>query len=243
MNRNQSNKFGMYNGVLSQLDSRSENNNIPQALQTGRDDLQAKIREIEQKDQEKGTVTSGKTVVKNQTGHKLIDQIMIISGPLTAWAVVNDNPEIKAIAGDKRSYLTRIRDNELGQKAEAILNAAEQQLSGLADYGVTQDHLTSLQALIETYRSALGDKESSFADRVSASVSLKTLFQEADEVLKLRLDPLMESIRPIDDDFYYGYKAARVIKDLRGSAGRRTSAATEATAAAGTVAVGSGSQY
>jgi hypothetical protein len=238
MRNNQENKVGMYNGVITVLDNHNGDSDIPRAVFEARDDLKIKVDKITAKDREKATVTSGKTVAEKQAVKQLIDQLMIVGGGLAGWAIVNNNPEAQTVASVRRSYLVRVRDNELVQKAEQIHQLAEQYISNLVDYGINDETLATLKLLTETYQKALGEQESSMATRVSAPVSLTTLFQESDEILKLRLDPLMETVKPVNPDLYNAYKAARVIKDLRGSAGKRTRVVEKITDGAA-----SGGQY
>lgn len=227
MTNRQENKVGMYQGVTTTLDEHADAPGIVPAIPAANGDLKVKIGEILKKDREKGTVTSGKTVAKNQAGNKLIEQTMKVAGPLSAWGYTNANPAVTGVADIKRSFLTRLRDTELAQKATEIYDAAQAYPEQLTDYGITVEVLNELQARIETYKTAMSEQDSSMASRVSAGVSLATLFQEADIILKLRIDPLMEAVRVVNPDFYNAYKAARVIKDLRGSGKRQVAAAAE----------------
>jgi len=218
------NKLGMYNGVITLLNKPENTESLSPAAIEAKNDLENKVTEINDKENEKSSATSGKTRAKKLAANRLIEQVMVVSGALLAWSVDNDNPEVQAISNLTRSYLKKIRDNELDLKGKQIYNLAQQHIDNSSNYGINAESLTELQQLSDTYHMALGEQESSMANRVSAGASMATLFQEADEILKLRLDSLMETVKPNNQDLYDAYNAARVIKDLRGSGTRRQTA-------------------
>jgi hypothetical protein len=224
MTNRQENTYSMMKTTHENVEQNCTNDGMPTMLKTVNDLFGEKLREIAIKDQEKGVLTRGKTHVKRQSSKKLIESVMIISGAMMTYAVINNNLELQALSNIKKSYLKKERDTELAQRAEQIATAAQEHINKLAEYGITSDHLSELQGQITAYRSAMDDQESSMASRVSVRATVITLFQEADNILKLQLDPLMETVKPLNIEFYNAYKAARVIKDLRGG-GRKQAAA------------------
>ena len=186
MTNRQENTFTMMKTTSETVRKKAASDGMPQALKTVNDSLTDKLREIEVKDQEKGVLTSGKTNVKRQASKKLIASLLIVSGGMKTYAEINNNLELQALSSVKKSHLTGVRDTELAQKAEQILNTAQQLITELADYGITADHLTQLQEQLNAYRSAMDAQESSMATRVSVRETVTTLFQEANDISLIR---------------------------------------------------------
>jgi hypothetical protein len=214
MTKRHENKLTMYEGVTSFFTNHQELVNSLAALQRSIDAFGAKIEEIKDKSIARNTATAGKTQAKRSAEKELIDSIMAIASGMFAWAIETGNNEVSALTDVRRSYLTQTRDTELAQKAEAIYRAASDNIADLGDYGITTEMVTELSSQIAAYNAALGEREGSMALRSGAVVSLKTLFQEADDILKKRIDRLMETFVNSEPEFYSGYRSVRVIRDL-----------------------------
>jgi hypothetical protein len=137
-----------------------------------------------------------------------------IASPIFAWALETGNNEVKELTNIRKSYLTHVRDTELIRIVESVHKIAVDNLNNLADYGVTSDKVNGLKTDIDEYYESLGMRESGAAERKSAGVSVKSLFYEADGILKNRIDRLMEVFKAGQADFYNIYRAARIIRDL-----------------------------
>ena len=98
--------------------------------------------------------------------------------------------------------------------ATSIHTSALANVAALADYGVTPAVLTDLQTKTAAFSRALGDRESSVAERKGARGSMNELFDKADELLNEDFDRYFELLRPTDTELYNKYFSARVVKDM-----------------------------
>lgn len=73
--------------------------------------------------------------------------------------------------------------------------------------------ITDLKAKVEAYRTALGVRERSVAERMEARTTMQDHFYKIDEILEEEIDPAMELIRATNTQFYNEYFALRVVKD------------------------------
>ena len=184
------------------------------ALERACRDFNDKIIELKEKDKEKSIAAAGKTKAKRGAELKLINNVIGIASPIFAWAMETGNNEVKELTNIRKSYLAHVRDTELIKIVESVHKIAVDNLNNLADYGVTSDKVSELKTDIDEYYESLGMRESGVAERKSAGVSVKALFYEADEILKNRIDRLMEVFKAGQPDFYNIYRAARIIRDL-----------------------------
>jgi hypothetical protein len=99
-------------------------------------------------------------------------------------------------------------------KGNQIHASAGTLITELADYGLTPDDLTLLKEAIDNYRDTTTYRDASVAQRKGASVSLKDLFNNADDILELEVDRFAAQLKISYPDFYNGYSGARIIKDI-----------------------------
>jgi len=123
------------------------------------------------------------------------------------------NPQIQDRTKISEAQMRNLRDTELASYGTAIAELASVYAEGLASYGITSEKITDLQTKSQAYSSAIGEKESSIADRKGARESMNALFDKVDELLEEEIDRFMELLRPMDTEFYNTYHAARVVKD------------------------------
>ncbi len=215
MNKRQKMKIAMINSVLSFLAKNLEflSARVP-ALSNAYNDLKTRTDEISSKDQEKSTVTKGKTAKKTALENKLIAMIVKLAKSLNAFAFESENYELQAKTEVTKSHLTKSRDSDILRIGNSIYDQAKAQLAGIEDYGVTNEAVELLSATIELYKTSIGEGSTGKADRVGATASLKNLFYDTDLILKKRLDNLMENFKESDSELFRKYKAVRVIRDL-----------------------------
>ena len=199
---------------------------IPPALATAKGDIETLVQQIKDKGRDKREATAGKTEKKQQAEDAMILALVKVASSLYSFARRTKKSEVAAIADVTESQLRKIRDTELASMATSIHTSALANVAALADYGVTPAVLTDLQTKTAAFSTpacrnalrragtALGDRESSVAERVGAGAALGDLFDQMDELLKDELDRLIETVRESERDFYNEYFAARVIKDI-----------------------------
>ncbi len=187
---------------------------IPPALATAKGDIETLVQQIKDKGRDKREATAGKTEKKQQAEDAMILALVKVASGLYSFARRTKKSEVAAIADVTESQLRKIRDTEVVSMATSIHTSALANVAALADYGVTPAVLTDLQTKTAAFSTALGDRESSVAERVGAGAALGDLFDRMDDLLKDELDRLIETVRESERDFYNEYFAARVIKDI-----------------------------
>ena len=214
MNDQQENKFTMYEAVSALLDANTAKTSSMTAFAAAFNNFKDIMESINEKNIQKGSVTAGKTMLKNQQQLDLIEATVPIAAALFALATATNDLHIKEVANVKKGTLQNLRDTELTDKITLIKNTADAQAAPLVAYGVNAAAIAALDTKLSAYNLALGGKESSFATKSAAGQVLSGLFDKSDAILKDQLDRMMEMFKPSDEQFYLEYKSAREIRDL-----------------------------
>ena len=145
------------------------------------------------------------------------DAAFEVSAAVHAYAVTSqdyalegrvDFSRLTIVYGREASVLARVRD---------IHAAATENLDDLEDFGVTQAKLTALKKKIDAYEAVLARPRQQIATSSAATQTLPAQFNEADLILKKRLDKLVHQFKQTAPDFFNEYQTARTIVDIPGS--------------------------
>lgn len=214
MNKKQTNKLAMYLAV-QQVCKKHQTvwNGLPIAVNLFAE-FEAKIREIQGAARKQEEVQKGIREDKQALRGTLADKLEVIVSALTAYAHINQNHELAAKVRYQPSEF-KWRDKEVifKEKAEIVLDQAQQHLSQLADYGITDTHLAALTSDIDAFAVKLGAPRAAITARKEATTSIEQLVKHVDELLKNKFDHLMVQFKA--DPFYATYVSARTIVDLK----------------------------
>ena len=214
MTKPEENKLSMYKAVNSVAnESKTIIETIP-ALSGAITRFGANIESINATDIALNNSTSGKTGSKEKAENAMLDVLIPLASSLHAYANKANKEELKVKSKVTRSYLKSIRDNELITKTQMIRDLLNENLAALADYSITAVKLTELDEKLSTYQGSIGSKETSFATKGAARISLSQLFDDTDNILKNEIDTLVENFKNGNKTFYDKYWSARTIKDL-----------------------------
>ena len=144
----------------------------------------------------------------------MLDVLIPLVNSLHAYANHANNEELKVKSKVTRSNLKGIRDNKLITKTLMIRDLLNENLTALADYAITPAKLSNLDGKMSAYQNAIGFKDTGFATKSAARISLSQLFEDTDNILKNEIDTLVENFKMSNKTFYDQYWSARTIKDL-----------------------------
>jgi len=213
MKKPQKNKYSMYNGVIAHLEKNSSIYNENEEFVNHRESFITVTIEIGLKEDVRSKATTGKTKEKTVIRNLVTAEALGIAGALCAYAKKSKLITLAESTRLSKSKLENLRDNILGIELNFIKEQANQYSVEIARYGISGEKLNSFVNNISQYSKALGARSSGGALKTGASKSLTTLFREAGILLD-SIDRLMENYRDTHKEFYDGYKASRVIKNL-----------------------------
>jgi len=213
MLKNQKNKYAMYNAVIAHLEKNSSKYTDNEEFINHRDSFKSLAESIESKEDERNKATSGKTKDKLAKREKVTIFALGVAGAICAYAKKSGFMTVAESTKLTKSKLNSFRDNVLLIELKSIREKADQYSDAISKYGFPAEKIEEFVNSILQYSNALRAKANSGAVRKGATKSLKTLFKETDIMLD-SIDRLMENYRDTHKEFYDGYKASRVIKNL-----------------------------
>ena len=224
MKDNLENKLSMYLAVQKVCaDNNSVWSGLP-AFATSFSAFESKIGDIESVRLIQEQDTTGIAIDKSVLKDELADKAIEVSTAVHAYATeIGDNELLESI-NYSRSELLKGRDTELQSKCQIIHDKADAIVGSLGDYGIVAADLTELQGRIDDYSEIIPKPRTAISNKKTATEDLSLHFQEADGLLKDKLDKLIEQFKTSDAEFYTTYFNARLIVDLgrSGSALRGT---------------------
>ena len=212
MNKQLENKLTMYEGVWTLFGKNAEIVNSVPMLKSSVEEFGTTLAAIHLKSSEVNTATTGKAAMKYQAEDDMITLLLPVAAGLFVYAKKQGNVELMEKARITENVLRKIRDTDLAGRSKTIAALAEANVQNLVPAGITQPMITDLKAKVEAYRTALGVRERSVAERMGARTTMEDHFYKIDEIFEEEIDPAMELIRASNTQFYNEYFALRVVK-------------------------------
>ncbi len=168
---------------------------------------------VTQQEIQKGK-TTGVTENKQKEEDRLIRITLEFASVVHSYASLIGDNELKQNVNYSPTDLKSARDTDLRAICQSVHRIAESVLSGLADYGKTQEDLDKLQTAIDDFSEMLSKPRAAIGTRTTATSRLQELFKEGDELLRDHLDMIMVSYKTSYPTFYNMYQSARTIVDM-----------------------------
>ncbi|MBS1517920.1 MAG: hypothetical protein JSS91_07520 [Bacteroidetes bacterium] len=209
----QKNKYSMYVGVRAYLDDHSAGYENNEEFNEHLNSYKSVLQDIARKEDERSKATLGKVKNKARVRRSVTDQALAVSGAIYSFAKKSGDYVLMRSVDLQKTDFDRFRDAGLVIELNSIKNKAAQFSAEIARFGITAEKFTEFENKINEYVDALSAKNTGSATKQGASKTMVSFFRDADSLLD-SIDRFMENYKISDKDFYDGYKAARVIKDL-----------------------------
>lgn len=216
-NRNEA-RMNMYDAVINYC-----NANVPivatiPAFQTALTAFTSKFSSIAATAQLEMQVISGVTLDKADLKKKLSQQAADIAAAVFAYASSVSDNKLREKVRYPYSKLVVMKDELLTPACQNIHDSANANIAALAPYGISAATLTSFQNAINNYTDSVPAPRNAASQRSAYAASLKTLFKEADSILKNQMDKIALQFKAANMLFYNTYKNNRIIVDAAASA-------------------------
>jgi hypothetical protein len=217
MTHQQRNKYMMLIAVLALLKISTVITAVIPAFAAVVARLQQIADDINTRANERNQSEAGTYDARDGAEEELLDTLDEVANALVAYASNDHLPDVREIAGIKRSKLDKMAKAELVLRADAIIALAIKYKQQIARYGAPAEKVDSLQPALDAFKGSMDAVATGASGRTGAVKTLKSMFNEADAVLKDSLDRMAATLQNSNPQFYASYKAARVIHDLGGS--------------------------
>jgi hypothetical protein len=125
--------------------------------------------------------------------------------------MTGDEMLAQTMAGSANDLL-KLKNDDLLRRVKQIIDAAvEKQEDLIADYGLSADQITELQADYDRFLELNGLPREYTIQSAVATLTLEELFTEVADLLTNQLDNLMKIFKRSDPTFYNGYLQARIV--------------------------------
>lgn len=139
----------------------------------------------------------------------------ILNDLIEVYAQMTNKPQLAQAMADSATDLYRMRNDDMMRKVKLIIGAAvENQEALVAEYGMTAEQITDLQADYDRFMEVTGQPREYQIKSGVATTSLDELFAQATDLLSNQLDGLMKIFKRRDTAFYNGYEKARTLVEL-----------------------------
>jgi len=216
-NRNEA-KMNMYDAVINHFNSNPAIVTTIPPFQTALTAFTSKFSSISATAQLEMQVISGITLDKADLKKKLSQQAADIAAAVFAFASTTNDNGLREKVRYPYSKLVLLKDELLTPACQNIHGAANANIASLAPYGITAATLTSFQNAIDNYTDSIPAPRNAATQKKAYALSLKTLFQEADDILKNQMDKIAPQFKAANMLFYNTYKNNRIILDPAQSA-------------------------
>ncbi|MEZ5084331.1 MAG: carboxypeptidase regulatory-like domain-containing protein [Bacteroidales bacterium] len=214
MNDGQENKFTMYEATMAIMDEYEAIWTTVAAVSDITSKITNIITDIGNFRQIQVADTTGITIDKNAIKEDLIQATLKVINGLVAYAVVNDDNELRNRVNYTRSDLEYSRENILVDKARLIYETALPLAADLVAYLVAQEDIDAITNLLKDFEQALPEKRLAVTQSKYSTEAIRDKFREADGLLRNKLDKLILIFQPANPEFVSRYFNARIIIDL-----------------------------
>jgi len=217
MNVNQRNKLAMFMAVDHVFDTNFNKFKTIPALARFITDFKSLLNQIKLALKIQQGSTTGVRQLKLKEEIEMIEACVQVAGAMFVYAQVNKLPNLQAKCDISPTQLQRMPDSQLYVACLNIYEEAVKLGDNLSDYGKSAEQVSDLKKEIDDFAALIATPRSAIVTRSQATAELKRLIDEANDLLKNKIDKLMGVLKALHPKVYNTYKAARVIVDLRAS--------------------------
>ena len=206
------NRVTMFKTTSSYMADHTAVWNTMTPLQTAMTEFDAKIAEIDLAAQKHETPT-GATADKADARDALEDTTFLMCEALGVLAHTSGNNDLAALTSVARTALDRMDETELSNRAAAVLAQANAHKTELQTLQVSQANIDELTSALTDFNEAKAGPRTATAERAALTQTLPNLVREANEILRNKIDRMVNLFSRTNPDFVSGYESARVIVD------------------------------
>jgi hypothetical protein len=214
MKKTQTNRKNMVETTLSFLDENAATWQSIAKIGEVKNQLSQLNLEIDNaaEEQQQSEVFVGK--IKTTLKRTICEKADILNDIVEVYAFMSANEMLAQTMVDSASDLFKMRNGDMLRRVKQIIDAAVVNTEQLvAEYGMTAEQVTDLQADYDRFLELNGQPREYQVKTSVATLTLTELFNQVNDLLTNKLDNLMKVFKRRDPTFYSGYLKARIIVD------------------------------
>jgi hypothetical protein len=159
-----------------------------------------------------GTGTGGITSNKKQFRLNLNASASDTARKLSSFAKLTDNYTLLGEVSFSESDFKNFTDIEARDTGQIVYNKAQEHITEVLVYGITEETQTVLQNNINSFSNVMVAPRMGITNKSQATKQMASLFKTAANALE-KMDAAVEIVKLTEPVFYTGYKSARKVID------------------------------
>jgi hypothetical protein len=150
--------------------------------------------------------------IKSELKFTICQKADILNDVVEVYAQMTGDEMLAQTMAGSANDLLKLKNDDMLRRVKQIIDAAvEKQEDLIADYGLSADQITELQADYDRFLELNGLPREYTIQSAVATLTLEELFTEVADLLTNQLDNLMKIFKRSDPTFYNGYLQARIV--------------------------------
>jgi hypothetical protein len=150
--------------------------------------------------------------IKSELKYTICQKADILNDVVEVYAQMTGDEMLAQTMAGSANDLLKLKNDDMLRRVKQIIDAAvEKQEDLIADYGLSADQITELQADYDRFLELNGLPREYTIQSAVATLTLEELFTEVADLLTNQLDNLMKIFKRSDPTFYNGYLQARIV--------------------------------
>lgn len=203
----------MYQAVRRVIQSNSASWNGLAAFENAVTRFSQKVTELENLAYKKSKALLGMKSTRDQKREAIAEQALYVSNALYAYASTIKDEKLKAEVHYSPSELSYSPLSVFMRLVNGLINAANDNVNELADYGVDQSKIDDLTLAHMEFIEISNLPRQAIVSRKVITQQITNAVHEIDDVLKSQLDKLIVLLTNQDPTFVMTYEGARTIID------------------------------
>lgn len=216
MDTRQTNRITMFRTVIKYLDQHAAVWAAMAPLAAAVQLLKDTLALIDATMQKQAVPTKGAAVNKSTARDALEDVLFLICEALGALGHTSGDNDLVALTALSVSILHKLGEEELSARAALVLAAANTHKPALVTINVTQANIDELTQALQSYNASKETPRTATAERAAQTDLLPGLLRDGSDVLRNRIDRMVNLFQRTNPEFLAGYRSARVVFDRRG---------------------------
>jgi len=225
MNTELTNRVNMLETVSAYMAEQNAVWNSMAPLQSAMTDFDAELAHLGT-DAQTHAEPGGASVDKADARDALEDVTFLMCEALSVVAHTANDNELAALTRVTRSTLDRMTEAELSNRAGSVLARANAHKTELQPLQVTQANLDEMGHALTQFDELRTAPRTATAERAVLTEALPRRTKAATDILRNRVDPMVNLFSRTNPDFVAGYEKARAIVDRAATHKTKASAAT-----------------
>jgi hypothetical protein len=219
MNKSDLNKMKMYDQVVVIIEEHAAiwQNNVP--FSTAYASFTQRVDGLKAALENQLALKGSHSHRKNRALRTLVAEAQRIEQMLRFFAVESENDALFETVQHTPSDWKRFKEANRVAICTNLGDELETHLSALAAYGLTQADLDNFRSLLEEYSALLTEPRTRIVLRSVITQGIRQTMTELDEILKLRLDNFVHTLKNTAPEFVQRYDAARNVIKRRSKSG------------------------